>query len=295
MASSKIDCYPYFHNLFDDVANVVINSGCGIGGDGNVGCDPESMRASAEAQLAALGYPRSLSLEAYTLGRYMHSEVGSGTIEERVAVGEAAVNRARREYGIMGSVNDLLLYRQNPKSACWPACAANRGKYGPIHGVGTGTSTAPYGRWAATSRDPSLKSLLIADLIVSGKSFDFSNGADDQDGPEAWINQGQASLTGYVQRLASKGKYWVGPLPGVDHWHTFLQFTPGPLVTNKAELLQRGIEALTLPAQRPQWDPNLPVCSKPIGASAAKIFAAVFGFLVGAWVFNKGMLRKAGQ
>jgi hypothetical protein len=213
----------------------------------------------------------------------MHSEVGSGTIEERVAVGEAAVNRAKRERtNILG----LLLFRQ-------PEGHPNRGRYGPIHGVGTGVSTAPYGRWAATSRDPSLLSILLADLVISGKSGNFNNDGDDQDGPEAWINLGQTALTNYVQKLASNGKYWVGPLPGIDHWHTFLQFTPGFKGSSTPEgqfLMQRGIEALTLPAQRPSWPADMPVCGKPASSSTLWI-VGILATIVGAW----WMTRTSGK
>jgi hypothetical protein len=272
--TTSTTCYPYWHSNFAPLAagqQTFVRSGCGVGSDGNVNCDPEAMRASAEQQLAQLGFPRSLSLETYTLARYMHGEVGNGTVEERVAVGEAAVNRAKLE---RTTVNGLLLFRQ-------PQGHPNRGRYGPIHGVGAGVSTAPYGRWATTSVDPTLTTLLLADLVMSGKTYDFSNGADDQDGPEAWINQGQASLHGYVKNLANRNKFWVGPLPGIDHWHTFLQFTAGPLA-DKATLLQRGLEALTLPAQRPKWPADLPLCSKPAGG-ALLWTVAVLATIGGAW------------
>lgn len=268
-------CYPYFHALFAPIAlgpQTTVRSGCSVGANGNIACSPESMRASAEAQLRAQGlFSDGLSLEAYTLARYMQGEVGSGTVEERVAVGEAARNRAKREgTNILG----LLLYRQ-------PVGHPNRGYYGPIHGVGTGTSTAPYGRWATTSQDPTVLTLVLADLVASGNSRDFAQGADDQDGPEAWISQGQAALTNYVRGLAKNGKFWVGPLPGVDHWRTFLQFTPDP-VTRAAfgqALAQRGIEALSLPAQRPSW-PNLPICGQPM-SSGQTFFLMMAGLALG--------------
>jgi hypothetical protein len=279
-------CYPWFHTAFPGVPNTIVRSGCSVGADGNIPCKPEDMRANAEAQLAALGFPRQLSLEAYTLARYMQGEVGNGTPEERVAVGEAAVNRAKLER--RSSVLDILLYRQAQGHP-------NRGWYGPIHGVGTGVSTAPYGRWATTSADPSLLTLLLADLVISGETNNFSRNADDQDGPEYWIKHGQASLHNYVRKLASNNKFWVGPLPGVDHWKTFLQFTPSKLdlTVDREALLQRGLEALTLPAQRPQWDPNLPVCGKPAGTGTL-VFLALVGFLGGAWMFTRGYFQAKG-
>ncbi len=244
------------------------------------------MRASAEQRLRTAGYLSSLSLDTYTLARYMQGEVGSGTLEERVAVGEAAINRARMEGT---TITGLLLYRQ-------PAGHLNRGYYGPIHGIGTGVSTAPYGRWATTAADPTLLTVLLADLITSGTSGNFAMGADDQDGPEAWISQGQASLTNYVQGLAARGKFWVGPLPGVDHWRTFLQITPGISANSPVgqALLARGIQALALPAQRPRWPSDMPICSKP--ASGLGLTLALLGGIAGGMVaFTRGWFRRAGE
>lgn len=241
-------CLPWWHTKFDDVAAFTISmAGCQVGPDGNVPCDPEAMRADAEAQMNAAGYDGTLSLDAYSLARYVQSEVGVHAIEETVAVAEAAINRGKLQGG---SPSQVLLYRPG----------SGYGHYGPIHGIGTGTSTAPYGRWAATSQDPSLKALLIAKFVADGDSNNFSNNADDQDGPEAWIRQGQAALTGYVQNLARNNKYWVGPLPGIDPWHTFLQTTGS---SNPQADMQAGIDALTLPRADPGWG-NLTMCTRPL-------------------------------
>jgi hypothetical protein len=251
-------CLPWWITKFDGVpAFTVSKPGCKVGSDGNVPCDPEALRADAEAQMNAAGYGGGLSLEAYTLARYLQSEVGTSKIAQSIAVTEAAINRSRN---LSRGVLSLLLYRQSPGHP-------NYGHYGPIHGVGTGTSTAPYGRWAATSRDPSLKALVIAQFVIDGYSDNFTGGADDQDGPEYWAKDGRSSFGSYVRGLASKGKYWVGPLPGIDHWHTFLQFTPG-ISASSAEgqaLTQRGIAALQLPVTRPDWS-GLPICSEPLSA-----------------------------
>ncbi len=282
---SDAPCWPFWRPIYQPlvgttVGNTKLASGCAVNSSGNIPCRPEDMRKSAEAKLSSMGYPRSLSLETYTLARYMQGEVGGGTIEERVAVGEAAVNRAKRENLPMG-VLSLLLFRQKEGHP-------NRGWYGPIHGVGTGTSTAPYGRWATTSADPTVLTTLLADLVMSGESADFARGADDQDGPEYWISQGQAALDNYVKRLASNGKYWVGPLAGIDHWHTFLQFTPSKLTaaTTKAMLLARGLEALQLPRRSPVWPEDLPTCGKP-ASTAALIATTVLAMVFGGWAHRR--------
>lgn len=270
-------CYPWWHATYANMPKIVVASGCAVNAAGNVACSPASMRAKAEAQGRSQGWwpEKVLTLDVYTLARYMTSEVGSGSVEERVAVGEAAVNRARRWK--MG-ITDLLLNRQ-------PVGHPNRGYYGPIHGVGTGTSTAPYGRWAATSRDPTNVNLLLADLILSGQSGNFSDGADDQVGIEYFENP-----AAYVNRKANDGSYWVGPLPGVDHWHTFLvrDYGYNKLTPIGAALLQRGLDAVSHGKIRPTWG-NLPICggSAPLGAAGSLIVGLLVavglggGFLLG--------------
>ncbi len=246
------------------------------------------MRGKAEAWLAH-NYPAvlvqiggRLSLEVYTFARYMHSEVGNGTVEERAAVGEAAYNRSQR-WG--RSIYNML---------------TPSGYYGPIHApkayceslghdctATPNVCCAPYKRWAATSRDPSIMSLLLASLVVTGGSGNFTNGADDQAGPEAWIGQGQARLNSYVQGLARAGKYWAGPIAGVDHWHTFLTITPDALTKQLvgSKLLQQGIEALQLPRRASSWPPMTETCAKPaitISRRGQAFLVAMVGVAAGA-------------
>jgi hypothetical protein len=207
----RLDCLPSWHDLVArwQVNRRFIYSGCPTVA-GNVTCSPESMRANAEMKLRQLGvwpWPFPLSLEMYTLARYMGSEIGSvGTPEEKVAVGQAAVNRARREHI---TINDLLLYRSGNQH------------YGPIHDA---TMGAPFRRWASTARDPAVDDLIVAMLIMSGRAGNFAQGADDQDGPEV---EGDANhpvgwAYNYLAYNANKNDYWVGPLANVDHWKTFL-------------------------------------------------------------------------
>lgn len=232
----------------------VISSGCSTSG-GNVQCAPEAMRADAELKARATGmWDKTLTLPAYTLARYMTSEVGSGTIEEMVAVGEAAVNRAKLSGS---SILDRLLYRQ-------PVGHPNRGYYGPIHGPG-GTSTAPYGRWAATSKDPHLLALHLADLVTSGQSGNFSGGADDQNGLEYFSDP-----AGNVRKQAADGDFWVGPLAGVNHWHTFLYKNYGKNHPDAKALLERGLWATTQP--KPVWSPSMPVEAR-LGLATVAVIA----------------------
>lgn len=286
-------CWPWFSSSYRSLnteawTKTIIPSGCGVDSGGNVACSPESIRAKAEAWLAQR-YPQvlaqiggRLALDTYTLARYMHSEVGSGTVEERVAVGEAALNQAR--------ISRRTIYQMLTPT----------GFYGPIHaprdwclahGYSCSSTSnpnvccAPYKRWASTARDPSIMSLLLAHLAVSGASGDFAEGAVTQWGPEAWIKDGQAKLSSFVRNIAASSKYyWVGPLPGVDPWHTFLVRKEwfGPSSPMGADLVARGIEALTLPRRAPSWPADLPVCGKPLLNRRAQAFlVSMLGLAVG--------------
>lgn len=251
-------CYPWWHNELLSFPKTPIASGYSVNSAGNVPASPEALRAAAEGKAQRAGlWPagKPLPLVVYTLGRYLASEVGSGSPEELVAVAEAAYNKARQR---KQTVNDLLIYTAN---------SSNRGYYGPIHGS-SGTTSAPYGRWASTSRDPTARTLAAAELVLSGKSDNFAKGATTQWGLEYLIRDGKDPKA-FVDRLAAKRHYWVGLLPGVDHFHTFLVRENVPAVT--AALYGRGWvadakEAVTGP--RPDWaGSGLDVCprSLPVG------------------------------
>jgi len=285
------DCYPWWHAKFEPfrAQPIYVSSGCAINAIGNVACEPERMRADAEAFLRAHGFLSSLSLEAYTLARYMQGEVGGGhppgTLEEAVAVGEAAVNRAKLEG--KRDANAILLYRQNPSHP-------NYGWYGPIHG-GTGTTTAPYGRWATTGVDPTVLSCLLADLIVSGQSGNFSKGADDQAGIQYTANF--PSLPAYVTYLANNHGFWVGPLVGVDHWRTFLvRNQRGETASTPwgAERVKFTLDYLNMDMaasggrKMPQpWSKDLPMCPR----SGALWIAGLLGLTIGALAFSHGWIK----
>ena len=285
----------------------IVPSSCIPDGTGSIPCAPSSMRASAEAWLSA-HVPQALALIGgsldqltYTFARYMHSEVGSGTIEERVAVGEAAVNQAKARAGLIGSwqskINTMLI----PNS-----------KYGAIHcpadycaSLGKGPDCNCAGRWAATTRDPSVLSIVLAHLVVSGESGNFARGAATQWGPEYLKNtdgsrmgQGttRARIESFVRYAASSagGRYfWVGSLPGVDPWHTWLAFKGNAIdIANSEALIQRGIEGLALSSSgkpiRPTWPADLPVCGKPSSMGVLGSFVmAVLGFGLGIAAFRR--------
>jgi hypothetical protein len=290
-------CYPWWHPIYAPLAaqgwgRRIVPSGCGSAdpATGDVPCTPEKMRAASEAWLAQ-NAPAALarmgghlSLDAYTYARYIHSEVGTGTPEEMVAVGEAGRNQARVS---KRSIYDLLI---------------PTGRYGPIHGpesvclargyvrgsrqnrctdtTNPATCCAPHGRWAATARDPSVLAILLGHLVASGQSGDFANGADDQWGPDSMARQIDSADAArrFVTQIAQGGAYWAGPLPGVYPWTTFL-VRPRPGVTpasvEGATRIQQAVEALW-PRRSPPT--RLPVCSRA-GSSAASPAQFALGVL----------------
>jgi len=272
-----VTCFPAWHTVYGQYrgrkSKDVVVSGCATV-DGNVTCAPSAMASHA-----------GVSLGAYTLARYLASEVGSGSAEEKVAVAQAAVNRVLYVENMSGSledrVNKLLLYRQNTSNS-------HRGYYGPIHGP-TGVSTAPYGRWAATSKDPTRGDLVLATAVLAN-TIDpgFNKGADDQMGPE-YLND----PVGSVRKHGLDRKYWVGPLPGVDPWRTF-QYRMLRDVAPDSELgrflIQRGVAAMS--GKRPSWL-LLPVCDGN-GIPQRRVLptagAAFGGLLLG--LFVTGLAHK---
>lgn len=248
-----------------------------------MGCSPESMRAQAQGVLRAWGYwsiLRSLPLTVYTLARYMASEVGSHSIETRAAVGMAAINRAKLEG--LADVNALLLYRQGTGSP-------NRGYYGPIHGSG-GTGH-PYGRWAATSQDPSLADILLADFLLGGGDTGWARGADDQADLTSTANFPNPVAT--VRGFGSQRSYWIGPLPGVDHRVTYLIARRNDIEPDSDAgqyLIERGIAILSAPS--PSWS-GLGVCARTgwIWASAAGVASIGLSYLLsGTWPRRRSLL-----
>jgi hypothetical protein len=255
--------------------NTTIASGCSTV-SGNVQCDPKAMAAAAGQKIK-----RSVSLEAYTLARYITSEVGSHSVAERVAVAQDAVNRVKYIEPKLGNVLNLLLYRQAPGHP-------NRGYYGPIHS--DADLGASYGRWAATSRDPTYSNLIIAMDVLDGTiPRDFNKGADDQYGPEILVRkQGLQTTLNGVRRRGSERRYWVGPLPGVDHMRTF-QYRTIKSVDPASELgralIERGVRAIE-DGSRPDWR-GLPECPTVSTGQALGLGLGAAAFLGAGFVVSR--------
>lgn len=251
-----VTCVPAWFAVYRAVSNKTLTSGYAVDVIGNVPGDPAALAQAAGRKLAAdASLPADvrargarLTLDAYTLARNMTTEVGTTAIGDAIAVGQGTVNRA----ALSGkTVTDVAVNRQ-------ALGHPNRGFYGPINATRTDASgrkiTAPYGRWTATTKDPTVRAIVLAQDILDGViPRAFNKGADDQ-----------ANLTIYqnppakVRGLADVDAYWVGPLPGVDHRRTMLFRTiKGLDVANAAVLVQRGITALSTAST--DWA-RFPVC-----------------------------------
>lgn len=261
-------CLPRWHTWIASVPKTRIYSGYSIV-NGNVPSSPENLRAKAAAAISR-GFDR-LTLDEYSVARYIASEVGSGTPEEKVAVAEAGINHAKK-VGV--SVSRMLLTARNP---------ANNGYYGPINVVGPSDISAPYGRWAATTQDPTLQDIVIARFVLSGGTKNFSRYADDQNGPNAFIGKYGVEyyITNSIKRLANSRSYWVGYLAGVDHFHTFLYRTRkdvAPTSTLGMQLVAQAAEAIRA-GKSPTWS-SLSVCPKS-GSYTGPLFVAASIALAG--------------
>lgn len=236
-------CYPWWHEKFLPYRGIRYSGGYSVPGTDQVDpalraqgledfvpFEPETLRANAERRLRELGVFGlfgTLSQNAYSLARNIATETGSGSAEQKVAMGLSTINAARRR-GV--SVHTLIT--QNNR-------IANR--YGRIHGHGE-TSSAPYGRFTASSTEPTVEDLMIAKFILDGGAGtfpnDFANGADDQ---------AQVRDASWITSLARTGSYWVGHIPGVDPSEVTLfrklDVSPGEsqaLVARALAMLQEG-------------------------------------------------------
>jgi len=271
-----------------------LNSGCPVV-DGNVNCSAEALLAKVNEQMGKLGLlKRPFTQNENALARYIDSEGGSGTPSEKVAIGEAAVNRAR----IAGtSVDGLLRLRQQSGHP-------NRGYFGPIHATesecakkGLKKGCAPYGRWASTKRDPSPQALVIAQMILSGETGNFAKGADDQMGPDAgvYLGFGEDWVKRKILAQAEKSSYWVGLLPGVNHRKTFL-FAQRPGITPTSPEGQKLIaDALKWAYIKPDWDKVSVETGLPAkgGLSILQIALLGAGSVLGTGLLAAGLAKRS--
>lgn len=193
-----------------------LSTGCPIGEEKTslISCDPEAMRKKTEELLRRWGFYSSskrLTMDVYAMARNIASEAGSGTGAEKIAIGEALVNRAREKRVTMFS----LMTRD--------------GHFGRQYGCNPCVSSA---------RDPSWEDIYTAELVLSGKSGNLIKGATHYYAPadqDAMFRSGRDpkdALTVYDKWTAgsSGALTWVGYIPGIDiRRQFFMKASQGPV------------------------------------------------------------------
>jgi hypothetical protein len=237
-----------------------------------VSCDPETMRAHVESVLLARGllpFGGHLSAAVYGIARNIASEAGSGSPAEKVAIGEAALNRMQ--------------------SSGWPlrrVLMRDSAHYGRQRGRNPPVSTR---------QDPRYDDLVAAELVVSGATKGFARGATHYFSPsiiDALHGQDRHPDTRFslLKRWSqSWGMSWVGPLPGVNRNDQFFLREGARAEDEEAWKLAYIAAQNALKVRGVPPEASLPVCGEQKIAAAsslpvlggAVLFAA--GYVVWKW------------
>lgn len=248
--------------------------GCTVNSAGYVPCSPESLRAYTEDAVKRLGLMdagRDLSLDAYSLARNVRSEAGSGSLPEKVAMAQVAINRMRAQ--------GKTISQMTMRDGRWYAQQSGQNPS------------------VATSKDPSWEDIVIAEMALWGIFEGWADGAvlyyspNDQDGLyragrvkddrwaiyERWTHDWGSRTDGYA---------WVGPLPGVNHNEQFLmrpvkQKDPAWRIAydaGRAALRDKSTPAI---ARAPACSAPTRVTGSPAGLAATSAVAIAVGAATG--------------
>ena len=275
-------CLPSWAAAFDPATvahlrSIPLPSGCGLNSNYNIGCDPQTMATAASAIMQNNGLP-ALDLVSYSLARNMMSEEGGGSVFDIVSVGESTVNHA------------------NLKGLSIPdAITGLGGQYGEINTpIGN-----PANRFTSSSRDPDALTAMLALAILSGTTNNTANLGDDQDGLESF--KYFPSVANRINDYATQSKkYWVGLLPGENHWgvSVFRTYNVDASSPQGQYLIARAMIGFADPARSSvQWDSSLPFCSAPLLLDSTinlleEVGVSVAGFLFGYYGLKYLINRK---
>ncbi len=190
--------------------------------DGTISCLPEAMRLAVENRLRSAGYlgtdgVSKLTLDAYSLARCIASESAStADVEQRVALGEATYNYSKKRWS---SVTQML---------------TRGGWYASQSGVSPPASSA---------RAPWWEDIVIATMVLEGRTGGFVDGATNYFGPNAFGSE--ARLQEVYKSWTDGGLRWIGRLPGVPTRQQMF-FKSGPKDAAWAAAKQAGLEELAL-------------------------------------------------
>jgi hypothetical protein len=213
------------------------------------------MRADAESQLVALGLLPAgggLPLNVYSLARNIQSEAGSGSIAERGAMAQAALNRARRD-GI--SISHLTM------------------RNGTRYARQSGRNPR-----VASSQDPRWSDIVLAALTLEGRLEGQFGGVTHYFSPKVQDSMHAAGRTSsdrwaiYDRWARSWGYAWVGPIPGVDPEKQFLMVDVGQAAPGWADAYARGKWQLAHPRGR---EPMIYCQQAPSAAGTGWLVAVV--------------------
>lgn len=199
----------------------------GVGDDDVVDVAPGELARRAGLKLGG----QVVELEAYSLARVIASEHSSGSWAELLCIGDADLNRARAEGR---SIVDHI--------------TGGSGLYGSQGSAGAGARKRP----VSSARDPHVRHLRAARLLLSGEARGWARGARRYFDPKAqlalWGTKSQSYmhpldiLDRWTYNRAVKangrddegrrtvelgparagGEEWVGPIANVDAWELML-------------------------------------------------------------------------
>lgn len=227
-------------------------SGCSQRSDGTITCTPAAMRVTVEAMLRSAGLlgtsgVSSLGQDVYSLARCIASEGGSGEVEEKVALGEAVYNYARKR----GRNLTALL-------------TTSSGWYGSQAAVG----------YASTARAPTWEDIVVARMAIDEVTGGFVQGATNFFGPDAFGSENR--LQEVFHNWTDKGARWIGRLPGVSSRRQMF-FVYGPKDSEWAGARQAALAELAAPTYVSVQ--GLPLCQGLIVSKQTKglMMAAAVG------------------
>lgn len=229
-----------------------------------VGPDAETTTAGdytyVDASPHTLAAAASVSQDVYTVARMVASEEGRGSSAEKLALAEAARNKAAQR-GV--SVTSLLTSSTHG--------APFSGRYGE----------QAAGRWASTSKRPNASHIAAAQAaLVEGT--DIASGAVDFFDPSSsgkpQNGHPTRGTTAYIADAASHGLVWIGPVDSIrpDHVMLFRKATAEEKPVDTSNALAAASNTRTV-AGETTMSTILGICGEIIDRAYGDGIAAIVG------------------
>lgn len=223
-------CFPWWHKVFERFEGIAWVPLCSVDENpesptyGFVPCPVEKLRAHAEKILNGLGiWKGKLPLAVYLLARNVKSEIGNGTVEEKMTIALTTKNEAKRRGK---SVEDLILLNGGARGSDG-ACRTRLSAQEPIScrlpfvgKINDPVRGSVFGRFTSSSKEPDAEAIMIAAFALRGDAGvspnDFVRGGNDQ---------AASFIINPKDSARRKKQYWVGALPGVNARHVMIMRT----------------------------------------------------------------------